>query len=79
VLTGVGDDPGHDDAGRGHGDGSAGSDDGQLALADSATSTSLGELPEPRRRRAMECYRQLRPHLEQGVPLARVSPTSPNR
>ena len=39
----------------------------------SATSTSAGELFEGQRRRAMECYRKLRPHLEGDQPLTRVA------
>jgi putative transposase len=42
-------------------------------LAESATSVSAGELSEAQRRRAMGCYRQLRPHLEHDVPLTRVA------
>ncbi len=43
------------------------------APAESAASTSFGELSEPQRRRAMDCYRKLYLHLEQNVPLTRVA------
>jgi putative transposase len=36
-------------------------------------SVSLAGLPEARRRRAIERYDKLRPHLERGVPLKRVA------
>jgi hypothetical protein len=40
---------------------------------DATTRTALTELPEQQRRRALERYRTLRPHLELDVPLARVA------
>ena len=35
--------------------------------------TALAGLSQPRRRRAFDRYRKLRPHLEQAVPLTRVA------
>ena len=41
--------------------------------ADPMVSVSLAGLPEARRRRAIERYDKLRPHLERDVPLKRVA------
>jgi len=45
----------------------------ETAPVDPMTGTALAGLSEAHRRRAFECYRKLRPHLEDGVPLTRVA------
>ena len=40
---------------------------------DATTGVSLTELSDQQRERALERYRKLRPHLEQGAPLVGVA------
>ncbi len=44
-----------------------------IASGKSGTSITLAEIPEPMRRRALDRYHKLRPHLEHDLPLARVA------